>query len=58
MFLGFIPFLIPALALLMSFRGADRAARALWWVSLLILVVWALHHGSHHVPQFATYGAW
>ena len=58
MFIGFIPFLSAAVALVLSLFGRDRAASATWWLTTLLVAVWAIHHGSHHIPQFAIYGAW
>ncbi|WP_415873495.1 DUF5993 family protein [Burkholderia ubonensis] len=58
MFIGIIPFVSAAVALVLSLLGRDRPARALWWLTVLLSTAWAIHHGWHHIPQFATYGSW
>jgi hypothetical protein len=58
MFIGFVPFLSGTVSLVLSLLGRDKAARAGWWLTTLLVAVWAVHHGSHHIPQFATYGSW
>lgn len=57
MFIGFIPFLAAFAAALLSLRN-ERLARAAWGVSALLLVAWAVFHGSHHMPVLSTYGSW
>ncbi|WP_423760051.1 DUF5993 family protein [Burkholderia sp. NLJ2] len=58
MFIGFLPFLSATVALLLALLGRDKSASAAWWLTTLLVAVWAAHHGSHHIPQFATYGSW
>lgn len=57
MFMGFIPFLVALVAALLSLRH-ERQARAAWGVSIALLAIWAILHGSHHMPLLSTYGAW
>jgi hypothetical protein len=58
MFIGFIPFLSAAVALFLSLFTQGSLARRIWWLTGLLVFVWAAYHGAHHLPQFATYGAW
>lgn len=57
MFFGFIPVLFIFLAALQSFRDVGKA-RMLWALSTVLVAVWGLYHGSHHLAALATYGAW
>lgn len=57
MFMGFIPFLVAFGAALLSLRD-ERLARLAWGAAALLLAVWAIYHGSHHLPVLSTYGAW
>lgn len=59
MFIGFIPFLIIAFAALLSLNPRrQQAARALWLVSMALIVIWTVFHGTHHLPMLRTLSAW
>jgi hypothetical protein len=57
MYIGFIPVLVAFFAALTSLRN-QKIARILWIVSALLVVIWTVHHGFHHVPDLATLGSW
>lgn len=57
MYIGFIPVLVAFFAALTSLRN-QKIARVLWIVSALLVVIWTVHHGFHHVPDLATLGSW
>ncbi|MEM5346269.1 hypothetical protein [Paraburkholderia azotifigens] len=57
MFIGFIPVLFAFAAALVSLRDL-ATARLLWSASALHVVVWTVHHGSHHMKNLMTLGSW
>lgn len=57
MFYGFIPVLAACLATILSLRDAAKA-RVMWIVSTVLVAVWSVFHGSHHLASLATYGSW
>lgn len=57
MFIGFIPVLVGFVAALTSLRN-EKAARILWFLCALLVVVWTIFHGSHHLPDLKKLGSW
>lgn len=57
MFIGFIPVLVAFAAVMTSLRNPGNA-RILWTVCALLVVVWTVFHGSHHMPDLSKLGSW
>ncbi|AFQ51151.1 MULTISPECIES: hypothetical protein [Burkholderia] len=57
MFIGFIPVLVAFAATITSLRN-QKNARLLWMVCALLVVVWTVFHGSHHMADLSKLGSW
>jgi len=57
MFIGFIPVLCGFIAALVSLRN-QQAGRVLWFICALLVTIWAVRHGSNHLPQLRQLGSW
>lgn len=57
MFIGFIPVMFAVVAIVGG-RKSVVVARVLWGVCALLVVCWALYHGSHHLSDLKQLGAW
>jgi len=57
MFIGFIPVLVGFIAALTSLKD-QRAGRMLWFVCALLVTIWAVRHGSNHLPALRKLGSW
>jgi len=57
MFIGFIPVLCGFIAALVSLRN-QQTGRVLWFVCALLVTVWAVRHGSNHLPNLRQLGSW
>jgi hypothetical protein len=57
MYIGFIPVLVAFVAVLTSIR-ARNIGRILWVTCAVLVVIWTLHHGAHHLPDLKTLGSW
>lgn len=57
MFIGFIPVLLAFAAVMTSLRNPGNA-RILWVACALLVVVWTVFHGSHHMPDLSKLGSW
>ena len=59
MFIGFIPFVFLLAAAVLSLRGeTHHRAQATWLVAAVLVVIWAVYHGSHHWSVLRTLSAW
>ncbi|WP_426162403.1 hypothetical protein [Pseudoduganella sp. R-34] len=59
MFIGFIPFIFLCAATVLSLRpNARTVAQCMWLLSILMIVIWGVYHGSHHMPLFRTLSSW
>jgi hypothetical protein len=56
-FIGFIPIFVAFISVLASLKN-ERRGRVGWTLTLVLVVIWTLAAGSHHLPQLETYGAW
>jgi hypothetical protein len=56
-FIGFIPIFVAFISVLASLKN-ERHGRVGWTLTLVLVVIWTLAAGSHHLPQLETYGAW
>lgn len=57
MFIGFIPVLFALVATLASFKNL-ALARALWIVCAILVVIWTIWHGAHHLSDLKQLGSW